>query len=341
MQPFASRRLGKTDLDLPALGFGAAPIGDLFVRVSERESTDILTEAWNAGVRYYDTSPFYGSGKSELRLGVLLREHPRDDFVLSSKVGRTMTAYRGDTADFEPGEFVGALPFDLKFDYSYDGVMRSYEDSTIRLGLNRIDLLIIHDLDHWFHVTDEAVEARLKELESGWKALTELKSAGLIHGIGAGINQKAMMMPFMERFDLDFFLVAIEYNLLTHDVLDREFPECERRGIGVITGAPFASGILATGPGPDAKFNYEPASEEVQQRVAGMQKVAARHDLPLTAAAMQFPFGHPIVASVIPGAVEKAHPGLNVAAMSHDVPGAFWQELKDEGLLRKDAPVPG
>ena len=340
MNPFEHRVLGKTDLKIPVFGFGTAPIGALFDRVSESQALTTLQAAWKSGVRYYDTSPFYGHGLSENRLGHLLRQHRRSEFVVSTKVGRVFSRFRGDPDDWDGSTWVGGLPFELRFDYSYDGVMRSYEDSTIRMGLNRIDLLLIHDLDFMFHKSEAGVAARLKELESGFKALEQLRSTGEIRGIGAGINELGMMTRLLEDFDLDFFLVAMPYTLLQQEPLDRELPACQQRGVGVIIGAPFSSGILATGPGPDATHLYKPATDEINRRVESIQRVCAGHGVSLKAAALQFPLGHPSVASVIPGALTSQHVEENLVCMRHDIPAPFWDELKHEKLIREDAPVP-
>jgi D-threo-aldose 1-dehydrogenase len=219
--------------------------------------------------------------------------------------------------------------------------MRSFEDSLQRLGLPRIDLLLIHDLDIGHHVTDAKVTAYLTELHNGGlRALTELKQAGLIGGIGAGINEVGIIPRFLDLMDIDFFLVAMPYTLLDTDVLDSEFPRCAARGVGFVIGATFASGILATGAVPGARYRYAGATPEILTKVKRIEAVCARHNVPLSAAALQFPLGHPAVAAVIPGALLPEHVTRNVAAFRHAIPAAFWSELKHEGLLRMDAPVP-
>ncbi len=291
-------------------------------------------------MRYFDTAPWYGRGQSEHRIGRGLYRRPRAEFVLSSKVGRVLRAAR-DEAAFERGMWAGGLPFPERFDYSYDGIMRAYEDSQQRLGLPRIDLLVIHDLDLQYHATPARVAARLTQLATGgWRALDELKAAGMIRGIGAGINERGMIPRFLDLVDLDFFLVAMPYTLLDQAVLDDEFPLCAARGIGFVIGAVFASGILATGAVPDARYAYAPASPEMLARVARIEAECARHGVSLPAAALQFPFGHPAVASVIPGALDAAQVTRNLAAFRETIPDAFWDELKRHGLLRGDAPVP-
>ena len=340
MDPFARRRLGRTQVEVTQLGFGGAGLGDLFEVIPEAQAAATLQAAWDAGIRYYDTAPWYGLTQSEHRFGRALYRQPRRDFVLSTKVGRTMHAVH-NSENFDRGMWSGGLPFRVQFDYSYDGVMRSFEDSLQRLGLPRIDLLLIHDLDLQYHKTNARVEALLTELHNGGaRALAELKAAGRIGGFGAGINERGMIPRFLDLIDVDFFLVAMPYTLLDQQVLDSEFPRCAERGIGFVIGAVFASGILATGAVQGARYAYAPAAAEVLAKVARIEAVCERHGVPMAAAALQFPFGHPSVASVIPGGITPDHVASNVAAFRHPIPSALWAELKHEGLLRADAPTP-
>lgn len=340
MDPLARRKLGRTEVALTQLGLGGAGLGDLFDIVDDRDADATLRAAWDAGIRYFDTSPWYGRGQSEHRFGRALYRRPRADFVLSTKVGRVFRAVH-DEDRFDRGFWRGGLTFRHHFDYSYDGVMRSFEDSLQRLGLPRIDLLLIHDLDHGHHGSDASVTAYLTELHNGgWRALAALKDAGLIGGIGAGINERDMMPRLLDLLDLDFFLVAMPYTLLDTEVLAHEFPLCIARGLGFVIGAPFASGILATGAVQGARYCYAEATSEVMAKVQRIEAVCNRHNVPLAAAALQFPMGHPAVASVIPGALLPEHVTRNVAAFRHAIPAALWAELKHEGLLREDAPVP-
>ncbi len=340
MDPLSTRPLGRTGVELTRLGFGGAPLGDLFTVLSDPEAQGAVDAAWDGGIRYFDTAPWYGRGQSEHRIGRGLYRRPRDSFALSTKVGRVLRAAR-DEAGFDRTMWAGGLPFPHRFDYSYDGVMRAFEDSQQRLGMPRIDLLLIHDLDLQHHPSPARVTARLNELATGgWRALSELKDAGMIRGIGAGINERGMMRRFLDLVDLDFFLVAMPYTLLDQAVLDDEFPRCVARGVGFVVGAVFASGILATGAVEGAKYAYADATPETMARVARMQAVCARHDVPLAAAALQFPFGHPAVASVIPGAVDAGQVARNVASFRMEIPSALWAELKCHGLLRGDAPTP-
>ncbi len=339
MDAISTRQLGKTEVHVTELGFGGAPLGELFHPVSDEQARETLNAAWHAGIRYYDTSPFYGYGKSERRVGDLLRQQELGSYTLSTKVGRVLTATH-DLENFVYGYWMGGLPFDHRFDYSYDGIMRSYEDSLQRLGMHRIDLLLIHDLDHFFH-SEAQVQAYLNQMfTSGWRALDELKSAGLIKGVGAGLNKIGMMPRFLDMMPLDFFIVAMPYTLLDQDALDKEFPRCEEEGVGIVIGAVFASGILVTGPTETATYAYAPAPPEISEKVRRMQAVCERHQVPLPAAAMQFPLGHPMVASVIPGAFKPEFVEANKQHFNHPIPADLWAELKSEGLLREDAPVP-
>jgi D-threo-aldose 1-dehydrogenase len=341
MNPVDTRQLGKSGVRLTQLGFGGAPLGELFVRVDEATAAATLQAAWDAGIRYYDTAPYYGRGLSEIRFGRFLDTRPRSEFVLSSKVGRCFFApARPD--EFQTGPtWAGGLRFDHVHDYSYDGIMRSYEQSQMRLGMNRIDLLIIHDLDFWFHSTEAKVAAYLSQLfTSGWRALDELRSHGLVRGVGAGINELGMMPRFLDALGLDFFLVALRYTLMEQEVLEAEFPYCERAGVGVVIGGVYSSGITATGPIPGAKYNYADATPEVIDRVTRMNDVCKAHGVPLAAAALQFPLAHPIVASVIPGAISPEQVRQNVANFQRPIPAALWSDLKSQGLISGSAPTP-
>jgi D-threo-aldose 1-dehydrogenase len=336
----ATRRLGRTGVSVTELGLGTAPLGDLWDVVEEEEANGLLTAAWEGGVRYFDTSPWYGKGQAEHRVGRALYRKPRDQIVISSKVGRILRR-PFKPAPFEHGEWLGGLEFDAVFDYSYDGVMRSFEDSLQRLGINRIDVLLIHDLDRWHFKTEAKVGPYMNQLfTSGWRALEELRDQGVIKGIGAGFNTMGTIPRYLDLFDIDFFLIAMRYTLLEQEVLDEEFPRCAERGVGIVVGGTYNSGILATGAVPHAMHNYEPAQHDVLQRVARMEAVCSRYKVPLAAAALQFPLGHPIVASVIPGAISRMQVAQNLAAFNHEIPSELWAELKHEGLVRADAPVP-
>lgn len=334
------KRSLRTGVELSTLGFGGAPLGELFDPVSETEAQETLQAAWDAGIRYYDTAPFYGYGKSEHRLGHFLRQQERKDFILSSKVGRVLTATR-DLDSFDKGGWIGGLPFDYRFDYSYDGIMRSWEDSLQRLGLSSIDVLLIHDLDSFFHDSEQRFSAHLNQLiTSGWRALDELRSQGLIKAVGTGLNRMGALPRLIDAVDLDLSIVAMPYTLLDQEVLEEEFPLCEEHGVRIVIGAVFASGILVSGPTEGARYAYNTASPEILDKTRRIQEVCQRHDVPLPAAAMQFPLGHPLVSAIIPGAMEPSHIQTNAKWFQHEISADMWAELKTEGLLREDAPTP-
>lgn len=340
MDPTEKRLLGKSGVAVTQLGFGGAGLGELFSRVDEATAAATLGAAWDAGIRFFDTAPYYGSGLSEIRTGRALDSKPREEFVLSTKVGRWFMP-PADPDRFQPPNWAGGLRFAHVHDYSHDGIMRAYEQSQMRLGMNRIDLLIIHDLDFWFHKTEAKVSAHMGELfTSGWRALDRLKSQGLIRGIGAGINELGMVPRFLDMLDLDFFLVAMPYTLLHQETLEAEFPYCERRGVGIVIGGVFSSGILATGAVEGAKYNYADAPPAVMERVRKMEAVCKAHGVPLAAAAMQFPLGHSSVAAIIPGAIHPDHVRRNVESFQLAIPQALWSDLKGEGLIAANAPTP-
>ena len=337
MNPLEKRFLGKTGLKLPILGFGGAPLGELFQKVSLHQAEEALKQAYESGVRYYDTAPFYGHGLSEHRLGHMLHQKIRSEFILSSKVGRVYSPFNGDPSDFRGSPWIGGLPFQCCFDYSSEGLERSYVDSTLRLGINQIDLLIIHDLDHGYHGNE--VKQKLEELESGVEWLKKMKCSGLIKGFGAGINDMQMMPVFMEHFDMDFFLVAMPYTLLDQTVLGEVFPGCKKSEIGIIIGSPYASGILAQGSTYESKYNYAPANNNILKKVRSIEAICRKYDVPLKAASLQFPLFHPLVASVIPGMLDKVQVLDNIKMIKYPIPLELWLDLKNNGLLHPEAPV--
>jgi D-threo-aldose 1-dehydrogenase len=341
VDPTARRQLGRTGVEVTQLGFGGATIGGLFERAADDAAHATLVAAWDAGLRYFDTAPWYGRGLSELRVGRFLGSQPRTEFVLSTKVGRVLRA-PVDIARFDPAPWVGGLPFEVVFDYSHDGIMRAYEDSLQRLGLPRVDLAIIHDLDYGYHAPKVRVDAYFGQLATGgFRALADLRSSGQIRGIGAGINEIGLIPRFLDLFDLDFFLVAGLYTLAEQDTLSTELATCAERGIGIVIGAVFNSGILATGAVPGAKYNYTDPTPEQIEKVTRIQSICERYDVPMSAAALQFPLGHPAVASVIPGPMRPEHVRRNIEGFSLPIPAQLWSELKHERLLVQDAPVPG
>lgn len=332
------RKVGSTDLSLPPLGFGTAHLGGMYHRVSEDESRATLQAAWDGGIRFYDTAPFYGRGLSEHRAGSLLLNQPRDEFVLTTKVGRVLHRPT-DPKTFDRTPWGGGLNFDIEFDYSYDGVMRAYEQSLMRLGLDTVDALLIHDPDAVAH--GEFHAQRMKDMaESGIKALEQLKRSGDIKAIGMGLNVAESLQTIAPLVPLDFAIVAMPYTLLDQDALDTGLKRCIELNISVIVGAPFASGILATGPGPTARYRYGIAPPEIQDKVRKIEQVCGAHGVSLQAAALQFPLGHPAVVSVIPGGARAKEVTQNIKAFVEPIPARLWQDLQAEELVRGDAPVP-
>lgn len=333
------RSLGRKGSRITVLGLGGAPLGELFERLPEHRADAVVQAALDAGMTFFDTAPWYGHGLSEHRIGRGLRHVGRESVFVSTKVGRV---YRrpADPAAFSTAPWAGGLPFELRFDYSSAGIQRSYEDSLLRLGLSRVDCLVIHDLDHGYHAGTELDRHRAELERSGWAALETLRSSGEISAIGAGINDRSMMGYFLERFDLDFFLVAMPYTLLDQAPLHEEFAQCQRQGIDIVIGSAYASGILATGPVPSALYNYRPADALTLEKTRRIVTVCDEYGVSLQAAALQFPLAHPVVRAVIPGATSPEIVAANVANVRQAIPAAFWAALKSRGLLHQDAPVP-
>ncbi|MEJ8854838.1 aldo/keto reductase [Variovorax robiniae] len=337
MNPTQRRKLGRVDLDVTAFGFGTAPVGNIFRAVPEVESDAMFNAAWDAGVRYFDTAPMYGHGLSELRTGQSLRWKNRDDFVLSSKVGRVLKPARRSDIKFAP--WVDAAPFTMHFDYSYGGTMRSFEDSLQRLGLERMDICFIHDIDVFTRGTDQPAVFK-QAMDGCWKALEKLRSEGVVKAIGVGVNEWEVCHEALRQRDFDCFLLAGRYTLLEQDALDEFLPLCEQRGAAVVVGGGFNSGILATGAKPGAKYNYAPAPAAIMKRVADIEAVCAQYQVPLPAVALQFVVAHPAIPSFIAGTRTVEQLEQNLRWFAHPIPPELWGDLKRKGLLREDAPVP-
>lgn len=333
----SKRRLGSSNLQVTALGVGTVPIGDLYQRVPEPDAREMLSTGFELGLNLFDTSPLYGSGLAEHRTGGVLRQKARDAFVLSTKVGRW---YRPAKGPAQHGNWAGGLEFNPVVDYSYDGAMRSFEQSLLRLGLGRIDVLLIHDVDVHTHGSREACDRCFDQaMEGAYRALSELRRSGDVKAIGVGVNEADMCARFARAGDFDCMLLAGRYTLLEQGALDEFLPLCESKNIGVMAGGTFNSGILASGPKPGAKYNYAEAPPEVRERVRRLDAVCRAHGVPLAAAAIQFPLGHPQVSSVVIGAVSARELRQNFELMNLDIPGSLWSDLRAEGLLRPDAPV--
>jgi D-threo-aldose 1-dehydrogenase len=332
-------RIGNGGLTFTEIGFGTAPLGNLYRAISDDEAHAILEAAWEGGIRYYDTAPLYGFGLSETRLNRFLRDKPRDEYVLSSKVGRLLHA--SDPTDRDGiGKWFDVPSRKEEYNYTYDGVMRSVEFSLERLGVHRLDALFAHDLDVVNHGSWEVLEGYLNQLmEGGFKALTELRDQGVIKGFGAGVNEWEPAQWLAERGDFDLFLLAGRYTLLEQKAYDSFMPLCEERGIGVVIGGAYNSGILATGPKPGAYYNYDPAPQVILDRVARIEAVCRTEGVRLIDAAFQFPLLHPAVVSVVPGGQGVNEMASNFEASQATIPDSLWARLKAEGLLREDAPV--
>jgi len=335
---FSRRALGSTGVQVTELGFGGAPLGNLFRPLADEVARDTLAAAKAAGFCYFDTAPFYGFGLSERRLGDALRG---GDFVISSKVGRLLNPVRAPVNEAEVRHgYATPMPFEPVFDYSYDGVMRSHAESLQRLGLARIDLLYLHDIGRLTHGDANAKYMAQLTTGGGLKALEELRAAGAIAGFGMGVNEVAACVEVMAHARLDVILLAGRYTLLEQTPLDDLFPACEAAGTAIVIGGPFNSGILAAGARSGATFNYEAAPQAVMDKVAALDEVCAAHGVPLAAAALQFPLAHPLVASVIPGLDSPERVRQAVAWYNTAIPAALWTDLKAKGLLRQDAPTP-
>ena len=337
MQPDGRRRFGRVDLEVTPFAFGTAPIGNIFREIDEGTATAMIERSWDAGVRFFDTAPMYGHGLAELRTGHALRWKRRDDFVLSTKVGRLLRPARRETIDFAP--WTNAAPFTMEFDYSYDGTMRSFEDSLQRLALERIDICFIHDIDV-FTRGSEQPEVFRQAMDGCYRALAQLRDEGVVKAIGVGVNEWEVCYEALKQRDLDCFLLAGRYTLLEQEALDAFLPLCEERGAAVVVGGGFNSGILATGAKSGAKHNYAPASAEIMDKVARIEAVCAEHGIALAAAALQFVVAHPAVAAFCAGTRTVDQLQQNLDWFSQPIPTAFWTDLKAKGLLRADAPVP-
>jgi D-threo-aldose 1-dehydrogenase len=332
-------RIGNGGLTFTELGFGSAPLGNLYRAVPDDEANAILVESWETGCRYFDTAPLYGLGLSETRLNRFLRGRRRDDYVLSSKVGRLLHACPPEQRT-GIGKFFDTPSRREQYDYSHDGVMRSVEFSLERLGVDRIDILYAHDLDTFTHGSKEAMQVRLEEfMASGYSALVSLRDQGVIKAFGAGVNEWQPAQWLAEHGDFDLFLLAGRYTLLEQESLETFLPLCQKRGIGIALGGPYNSGVLATGAKPGAYYNYSEAPRAILDKVARIEAVCGRHGVKLVEAALQFPLLHPSVVSVIPGGQSVEQVRNNRAVLDADIPSALWHDLKSEGLMRQDAPI--
>jgi D-threo-aldose 1-dehydrogenase len=332
-------RLNNGGIDFTELGFGTAPLGNLYRPISDELAHDTLQAAWDTGCRYFDTAPLYGLGLSEDRVGRFLRTRNRDDYVISTKVGRLLKACPPESRT-GIGKFFDTPNRQEVYDYSYDGVMRSFEASFERTGLDRFDILFVHDVDIFTHGSKQASDARIDEfMKGGYYALLSLRDQGVIKAFGGGINEWQVCETLARRGDFDLFLLAGRYTLLEQEALDSFLPLCTERGIGIVLGGPYNSGILARGPSDDAQYNYSNAPKDVIDKVRRINAVCERHGVRMIEAALNFPLRHPAVVSVIPGGQSVGEVQSNREILGKDIPAALWSDLKAEGLMGGDAPV--
>ncbi len=335
------KRLFKTpsgaSIPFTELGFGAAPLGNLYSAISETAAQATLSAAWNHGLRYFDTAPLYGLGLSETRLNHFLRDKKRDSYVLSTKVGRILEVCPPEQRT-GIGKFFNTPNRREVFDYSYDGVMRSLEFSLERLGIDRIDIVYAHDCDVFTHGTAAKRDEHVKNfMAGGYKALVKLRDQKVINAIGAGVNEWQVCETLAKAGDFDLFLLAGRYTLLEQEALNSFLPLCQERGIGIVLGGPYNSGILATGPKKGAFYNYDPAPKAILERVGKIEAICKSHKVKLVEAALRFPLLHPSVVSVIPGAVSPQQVALNVKTLKAKLSKALWKDLKAAGLMDERA----
>lgn len=327
MKPTDNRILGSSGLAVTRLGLGCAAIGGLYGDISDDQATQVVKKALGLGLNLFDTAPLYGLGKSEHRLGEALKGTKRDDYVLASKVGRLLEPNDGQTNN---SIFENEPPLKIKFDYSYDGVMRSLDASLERMGVDRIDIVHIHDPDnHW----QEAIEG-------AYPALEKLRSEGTISAVSAGMNQWEMLSDFAREGDFDCFLLAGRYSLLDQSALHELLPLCVEKNIGIMAGGTYNSGILAKGARPGATYNYSEAPTDIVQKASAIEAIATRHNVNIKAAASQFVFAHPAITCIIPGTRQPERVEENFNLLTHTIPTDFWTELRTEKLIDPIAPLP-
>ena len=320
------RQLGRTSLCATTLGLGTTAIGGLYAATSQESAEETMQTAWNLGVRFFDTAPQYGNGMAEQRLGAFLQEKPRDSYVLCTKVGRLLRL--PENPQGEDAYYKGTPPERPVFDFSYDGVMRSVEDSLKRLGIPRIDVLHIHDPDlHYGQAIDGA-----------YKALDTLRREKSIGAVGVGMNQSEMLAEFARNGNFDCFLLAGRYTLLEQGALKELLPLCDEKNISIIIGGVYNSGLLAD-PRAGAKFNYEDADKALVDRAIELETLCLRHGVPLKAAAIQFPLAHPAVASVLTGARSREEMIENDALFRQPIPSSLWEELRARGMIAEGSPT--
>jgi D-threo-aldose 1-dehydrogenase len=337
----ARRVVGRTSLEVGVLGFGGAGIGNLYRVLREEDASAAVRESYASGVRYFDTAPFYGFGLSEMRIGATLRgAQPAP--VISTKVGRSLVPTGPQDENIGRQGYFSPRPFAPKFDYSYDAIRRSHEESLERIGVPRVDILLVHDIGPLTHGAQNDVYLQ-QLVDGGYRALRELRDCGAVRAIGVGVNECAAAAQMIQTFELDCILLAGRYTLLEQPALDELLPLCERKGVSILCGGPFNSGVLATGTRAGAKTHYDYAAPPaaVLARVAQLEALCEEFAVPLQAAALQFPLGHPSVATVVAGSASGDESRNIAAKFCHPVPTDFWAALRQRGLVDPRAPLPG
>src|SRR5579872_2653179 len=335
MNPFEVRRIGSTEVEVTVLGLRGTAYAGMYESVADERAVEAIREAFNKGIRYFDTAPLYGHGSSEIRLGKALKAFDRGSYAISSKVGRVLE--RAPSGAIKPDVFDDPLPNRPVFDFTHQGAVRSFRESLERLGTTYLDICLVHDPDQSAAIILEDPQADVhvaQVMRDTWPALIELRDQGLLRAIGVGMNQWPMLRDFVQTGKFDCILLAGRYTLLDQSSLDELLPACIARNVSVIIGGPYNSGILATGAVPGAMYNYSPAPIEILERVRHLQETCAEFNVEMRAAALQFPLAHPAVATVIPGARSVNEVTENIRLMSVSIPAEFWAALKARGLIR-------
>ena len=343
MDPLKKEPVGKTNLSITRLGSGGTTFGNLHAVMSDDDAIDTIHSAYNQGIRYFDTAPLYGNGLSEVRMGKAFKDLRGNDFIVSTKVGYSLKPTSPDKLAFMPG-FVDPLPFTPTYEFSRDSILKSLDQSIQRLNIDSIDIVYIHDPDEGvglFNNRNPYEKSHFVDVMGKvYPALNELRDQGIIKAIGVGMNQWQMLADFATAGDFDIFLLAGCYSLLKQDALEKFLPLCEKKSISVVIGSPYHSGILATGTKEKTYYNGSPATSEVLEKTRHIEAVCKKHRVSLPAAAIQFPFGHPAVKSVLPASRSPKEIKSNIDLFTQKIPVEFWEELKFLSILEKSAPTP-
>lgn len=332
LQVAEPRTIGRTEVAITALGLGAAPLGNLYTRVSDEQAELTVAAVWDRGIRYFDTAPHYGLGLSERRLGRALQGRPRESYVLSTKVGRVLEPVKPPAGDDLEHGFAVPAAFRRRWDFSADGVRRSLDESLERLEMDRVDIVLIHD-------PDEHLDWALRE---ACPALAALRDEGVVGAVGVGMNSTSALARFVTEADIDLVLEAGRYTLLDQSALDELLPRCLERGVSVVAAGVFNSGLLSRPrPPADTTYDYQSVPQEILDRAHRVADVCERHGVTLPQAALQFPLGHQAVQSLLVGMRSPEEVETDIALLTTPAPGELWQELAEDGLLNPRAPVPG